>query len=88
MADASVARAVCTWLSVVVKHVNVDECIAAAVEGCPGGYRWFPLAVPSEVLLTWIWHSTRRSCTHTTFVLSVVTSGLGLHLCWVTHLQH
>ena len=27
MDDASVAHAVCTWLSVVAKHVNFDECI-------------------------------------------------------------
>ena len=33
MADASVAHAVCTWLSVVAKHVHFDECISTAVEG-------------------------------------------------------
>ena len=41
MADASVARAVCAWLIVVAKHVNFDECIAAAVEGLSRG---LPLA--------------------------------------------
>ena len=37
MADASVAYTVCTWLRVVAKHVNFDECTAAAVEGWARG---------------------------------------------------
>ena len=37
MVDASVARAVLTLLSLVSKHVNFDECIAAAVEGMSRG---------------------------------------------------
>ena len=41
MADASVARAVGAWLSVVAKHVNFDKRIAAAVEGLSKG---LPLA--------------------------------------------
>ena len=41
MANASAASAVCAWLSVVPKHVNFDECIAAAVEGLSRG---LPLA--------------------------------------------
>ena len=41
MADASVARAVRAWLSVVAKHVNCNECIAASVEGPSRG---LPLA--------------------------------------------
>ena len=41
MADASVARALCAWLSVMAKHVNFDECVAAAVKGLSRG---LPLA--------------------------------------------
>ena len=41
MAVASVARAVCTWLCVVVKQVSFDECVAAAIEGLSRG---LPLA--------------------------------------------
>ena len=41
MADASVAHAVCAWLSVMAKHVNFDECIVAAVKGLSRG---LPLA--------------------------------------------
>ena len=41
MADASVAHAVRAWLSVVAKHVNFDDCVAAAVEGL---FRGLPLA--------------------------------------------
>ena len=33
MADTSVAHVVCMWLSMVAKHVNIHEYIAAAVEG-------------------------------------------------------
>ena len=42
MADASVAHAVRAWLSVVAKHLNFDECVAAAVEGLSRG---LPLAL-------------------------------------------
>ena len=41
MADAYVASAVCTWLSVVAKHVDLDASIAAAIEGLSRG---LPLA--------------------------------------------
>ena len=41
MADASVVRALRAWLSVLVIHVNFDECIAAAVKGLSRG---LPLA--------------------------------------------
>ena len=37
MADASIACSVHTWLSVVAKHVDFDECIAAAIEGLSRG---------------------------------------------------
>ena len=42
MADAYAARAVHAWLRLVAKHVNFDECIAAAVEGLS---RVLPLAL-------------------------------------------
>ena len=35
--DASVACAVCTWLSVVAKHVNLDERVATTIEGLSRG---------------------------------------------------
>ena len=38
LADVSVARAVRTWLLVVAKHVDFDECIAAAVESLSRGH--------------------------------------------------
>ena len=41
MADASVACAVHAWLSVISKHGDFDECIAAVVEGLSRG---LPLA--------------------------------------------
>ena len=41
MTDASVARAVRAWLSMVAKHVNFDECLVAAVERLSRG---LPLA--------------------------------------------
>ena len=88
MAGACVACAVCMWLRVVAKHVNFDECIAADVEGLS---RELPLASfgytkcgASHMDLG----STHKNFTQATFVLSVVTSGLELHLHWVTHLQH
>ena len=37
MAGASVLHAVHAWLSQVAKHVNFDECIAAAVKGLSRG---------------------------------------------------
>ena len=84
MADASVACAICMWPSVVAKHVNFDDYIAAAAEGLSRG---LPLAIPSVGHLTWTWGSTYRSCTFATllFNVCVVTSGLdftcirGLH---------
>ena len=41
MAVASVACAVRAWLSVVAKHMNFDDCVAAAVEALSTG---LPLA--------------------------------------------
>ena len=93
LADASVARAIRAWLSVVAKHVNCNECIAASVEGPSRG---LPLAsfgctkcVSSHMDLgqyAWKLH-TRHVCakcghkwTRTLFALGNPLAALGYYL--------
>ena len=59
----------------VAKHVDFDECVAAAVESLSRGHPLTFLVVVSVVLRTWTPENLLISCTRATCVRFVDTVG-------------